>query len=141
MLIVGSLSLGCEGSQLLDGSTDSVPDLVRESFVPSASYAMWWSELESCSGVTGDFDRLRFFEVVAPVFVDGQQFPCGQGFVCNGMWESPHDISVAPAFRRTERLVKHEMLHDLLLVVDHPPVFDACEASWDFGDPRGRRRP
>jgi len=131
-------SVSCDASALGRGAD---PELVRSMIVPDSAYRGWWDELQICSGTTADFDRVRFFEVVSPLFIERSQFPCGGGFFCNGIWEPPHDVTLAPAFLGTERLVKHEMLHDLLEVFDHPAVFETCEASWDFSDLRGRRGP
>ncbi len=133
-LIVGvcAFSAACEGSPFLDPQALAEPELVRKQILPDLAYRAWWNELQSCSGATADYNRLRFFEVVSPLSAGDSQFPCGRGFSCNGMWERPHDISLAPAFVNSRRLVKHEMLHDLLATVEHPPLFDACEASWDF---------
>ncbi|MCG8469118.1 MAG: hypothetical protein MJB57_13085 [Gemmatimonadetes bacterium] len=140
-LAVAAVTTGCEGSPFLDPEASLEPSLERKELLPDLQYRVWWDELQACAGTSGDFARLRFYEVVSPLFFEETQFPCGQGFFCNGMWEAPHDIILAPAFTRSERLVKHEMLHDLLATVEHPPVFDTCDASWDFGDPGSTRRP
>lgn len=107
--------------------------LVRRVLEPAAEYAVWWRQLEECSGLNGDFGRITFLEVIRPVLFNGSQFPCGGGAVCNGMWETPHDISIAPRYVNSERLVKHEMLHDLLRTPGHPAVFEECNASWVSG--------
>ncbi len=122
------------------GPDDDAPGLVRALLVPDQAYRDWWDEIGDCAGLQGDFDRLRFFEVVAPLFLNGSRFPCGGGDLCNGIWEPPHDITLAPAHLDSERLVKHEMLHDLLGVTGHPPVFETCDVTWDGGDPRSRPR-
>lgn len=112
---------------------EDTPGLVRTVLDPPPEYIVWWRELETCSGLKGDFWRISFLEVVDPVLVDGRQFPCGGGQLCNGMWEAPHDISLAPRYVNHERLVKHEMLHDLVRSPGHPPVFEACEVTWGSG--------
>lgn len=122
------------GACSLDTGPEGVPHLQRESFIAGPDYVAWWSEIQACSGLAGAFDRLSFFVVVEPLFVQGRQFPCGpNGVMCNGMWEPPHDITLAPAHLDTERLVKHEMLHDLLEAAGHPPVFEQCEVEWASG--------
>jgi len=116
------------------GPDPDEPSLVRTVLDPPPSeYAAWWRELEGCSGLNGDFWRLTFLQVVEPVLIDGREFPCGDGYFCNGMWESPHDISIAPRYVNDERLVKHEMLHDLVRTPGHPAVFEACDVTWDSG--------
>jgi hypothetical protein len=115
------------------GPDPNEPYLVRTVLHPPPEYRVWWRELEACSGVDGDFGRVTFLEVVRPLLVNGSQFPCGGGAVCNGMWETPHDISIAPGYLNNERLVKHEMLHDLIRTPGHPPVFEQCNVSWVSG--------
>jgi hypothetical protein len=87
---------------------------------------MWLGETEECSGLTGTLDRISFYRVTAPLSDDGVDFPCGGGYRCSGLWRAPHDIYLAPAVLRVERLVKHEMLHDLIGAPGHPPIFEAC---------------
>jgi hypothetical protein len=43
-----------------------------------------------------------------------------------GWWEPPHTIYIAAAHWLDERLVEHEMLHDLLQTGGHPPIFQIC---------------
>lgn len=108
------------------------PDgLVRRTFEPSLQYRAWWAQISQCSGRTGDLPRIRFFVAVHPVSIGGRQFPCGDGAFCNGIWEAPHDITLAPALTGDERLVKHEMLHELIREAGHPPVFEACDVEWE----------
>lgn len=140
LALTGLTLASCEGSPMLPPPPPPPPPLVRTAFLPDVQYRAWWDDLQACAFVQGDLDRVRFFEVSSPVFIEGQQFPCGDGFFCNGIWERPHDISIAPAFLRTERLVKHEMLHDLLDEIAHPEEFAACNAEWTFDD-RTRRVP
>lgn len=120
------------------GVDAEAPTLARRTLVPLPEYTVWWNALEACSGIDGDLGRVRFLEVIEPLFFDGRQFPCGEGQFCNGLWEAPHDISLAPRYVQHERLVKHEMLHDLIGAPGHPPVFETCDATWDqgSGDPR-----
>lgn len=124
--LVGTVA--CETST----APDALPEaLVREVFVAPTTYRSWWADISACSRRTGRFERLRFYSVVSPITPDGTRFPCGGGLMCNGLWEAPHDITVAPTYMNSERLVKHEMLHDLLGRSGHPPVFEACGVSWD----------
>ncbi|MDX1393056.1 MAG: hypothetical protein R3195_01650 [Gemmatimonadota bacterium] len=128
-LLVAGCGLGPESDE---------PNLVRSVIDPPPEYIEWWRELETCSGLDGDMRRLTFFEVVQPVMFEGRQFPCGGGALCNGMWEAPHDITLAPRYVNHARLVKHEMLHDLVRTPGHPPVFEACDVTWDAGHARER---
>jgi len=121
-MLVSSCGLGPAGE------TDT--SLFRTSFTPPPEYRGWWDEIKACSGETGEFGDIRFFEVVGPLFVLGTEFPCGGGARCNGLWEAPHDISIARGHLQTERLVKHEMLHELVRIPGHPAIFEACEVTW-----------
>ena len=118
--------LGCS----LGPDADDEPRLVRTVLDRPPEYAGWWLEVQACSGLIGHLGQVRFLEVVQPVLADGRQFPCGGGQYCNGMWEAPHDISLAPRYVHHERLVKHEMLHELVRTPGHPPVFQTCDATW-----------
>jgi hypothetical protein len=111
----------------LPGST------VREAIPTPFEYEPWWEEISVCSGISGELERLNFLVVVQPLLLNGAAFPCGDGEVCNGLWESPHTITFAPAHVATEKLVKHEMLHDLIGQSGHPPIFGQCDVDWGTG--------
>lgn len=124
----GVLALAIGACSFLPVSDDAT--LRRQTYPKTAVYRAWWTQIERCSELTGDYDDLRFFVAVSPVTAGGRRFPCGGGALCNGVWEAPHDITLAPAYLEDERLVKHEMLHDLLGASGHPPVFEACDVDW-----------
>jgi hypothetical protein len=67
-----------------------------------AEYGGWWGEVEGCSGVTGDFGRLRFYilEGEASVGVLGRQ--------------RGTDIWVREDRVGDRFVVEHEMLHVLV---------------------------
>jgi len=90
-------------------------------FTPPAVYRAWWSAIAACAGITGDFDRVEWYQV------RDSSYPCpAYEGRCAGWWKPPHDIYLAEAWRGDRQLVEHEMLHDLLQRGDHPPVFEAC---------------
>lgn len=90
-------------------------------FTPPAVYQTWWSAIEACAGLWGNFDRLEWYEVA------GTDYPCpSYEGRCDGWWQPPHAIYLAHRWRDDRQLVEHEMLHDLLQRGDHPPVFQAC---------------
>jgi hypothetical protein len=109
---------------------DLSAQLVRRPAPAPIEYSLWWSEISQCSGRSGDLLAVRFLVVVSPLNRTGTSFPCGGGFQCNGIWEAPHDITLAPAHFASQVLVKHEMLHDLLQATGHPPVFEQCGVAW-----------
>lgn len=97
------------------------PQIV-ESYDPPPIYTNWWAEISKCAGLSGDFTRIRWFEVQAD---DPEYFPCPVGS-CQGWWSANHDIFLARASVKTKWIVQHEMLHDLIGVGGHPPVFERC---------------
>jgi len=96
-------------------------------------FSQWWSEVEQCSGLRGDVDRVSWYVVPC---VDGESgFKCDvtQEGLCAGEWRSPHTISLGgpnrfflDGYMDDEWTVKHEMLHDLLGRADHPVQFADC---------------
>lgn len=133
-LLVASAALSCDIGVGTDGSSEH---LVLQRYAPPTIYVAWWAQIRECSGLTGSFGDLRFFTVASPVTLRGTQFPCGEGMMCNGVWDAPHDITLAPAYVESERLVKHEMLHDLIGRPGHPAVFDECRVQWPGADGTG----
>jgi hypothetical protein len=101
---------------------------------PPPVYRQWWSSVEQCSGLRGDFSRVLWYEVPSAPGMWG--FACPNeppGLYCTGEWHSPHTIMVAgpnqiyPGGHRYDSLmVKHEMLHDLTQSGDHGPLFARC---------------
>ena len=105
------------------------PSVTLERFPAFPEYEVWWEELQACSGRRGDLSKIRFFLAVAPLSASGRQFVCGRnGQECAGEWVAPHDVYLAPGFVTSERIVKHEMLHDLIRDGSHPRVFLRCAA-------------
>ncbi|MBA3658021.1 MAG: hypothetical protein H0W67_00300 [Gemmatimonadales bacterium] len=92
---------------------------------PPSLYRTWWSRTESCSGLSGDFDRVRW-QVVA-----GHSFQCPSG-QCAGHWSSSHEIFLAQDWTMNEMVVRHEMLHELLQRGGHPtpPFGSGCPLTW-----------
>lgn len=105
---------------------------------PPTVYREWWAKTEACSGLSGDFARVRWSEVPGP------SFPCASG-ECAGHWESSHRIYLAAAWKLDEMVVRHEMLHDLLERSGHPtvPFATPCTLTWASwrGDPTGAMDP
>lgn len=91
-------------------------EMERE-FEPPQIYRAWYAEVERCSGLSGAFDRITWFE--AEVYDK-------EGVERSGVWSPPHTIFLdpevvaatcdtvpggGPCFRQQN--VKHEMLHEL----------------------------
>jgi hypothetical protein len=97
-----------------------------KAFQPPAVYRAWWAKTEACSGLTGDFDRVRWETV------PGTSFTCS-GNQCVGHWQSDHRIWIAEGRLEDEMVVRHEMLHDLIGRAGHPdpPFGKGCPLTWD----------
>ena len=95
-------------------------------YTPPAEYRKWFDETQACSGLTGNFDRIKWF------VVDGTEFDCPSG-KCVGRWNSDHDIFIASSWVDNELVVRHEMLHALLDREGHPLEYfrDRCGLTWD----------
>ena len=96
-------------------------------------YATWWTEVEACSRLSGDFASIEWYEV--PADPDDGGFFCkdAAGESCAGEWSEPHSIYLAgpsavypSGYVADEWTVKHEMLHDLVGRPGHPEQFDYC---------------
>ena len=115
------LRLGWLTPLLLLGCLDAFAPAGAVPFTPPAVYRAWWTEIESCAGLSGDFDRVEWYEVPGSSY----SCPAHEGR-CDGWWRSPHTIYMAQGLVYNRRLAEHEMLHDLLQRGGHPPVFQAC---------------
>jgi hypothetical protein len=106
---------------LLLACLDSFAPAGAAPFTPPAAYRAWWSVIAVCAGISGDFDRVEWYQV------PDATYPCpAYAGRCAGWWRPPHDIYLAEVWLADRQLVEHEMLHDLLQRGDHPPVFEAC---------------
>lgn len=77
----------------------------RERFAPPNEYRSWWESVEACSALRGDFDLARWYRAAG--ITSG-----GEGV--QGIWESPHDITVVRGAEADASIVSHEILHNLL---------------------------
>lgn len=95
-------------------------------FQPPAVYRLWWNLVERCSGKTGDFSAVRFYDVPGKYIVDAA------GDSANGYWFSNGDRILVGEYRMYEGpLLRHEMLHALLRKTEgtgHPAEYfvDKC---------------
>ncbi len=93
---------------------------------PPAVYREWWARTESCSGRSGEFERVEW------LVVPGRSFRCSSG-ECAGHWEPGHRIYIAEEWMYNEMVVRHEILHDLLDRGGHPnpPFGEGCPLTWE----------
>lgn len=92
---------------IVDTELTTPPDAMRGD--PPAVYATWYAQTETCTGVTGDFGRVRWFTVPGERWWD----PVWSQYVI-GTFRLPHDIYVAESHIANIDVVKHEAIHDLL---------------------------
>ena len=48
---------------LLLGCLDTFAPAGAVVFTPPAAYGIWWAEIESCAGISGDFAAIDWYEV------------------------------------------------------------------------------
>lgn len=77
----------------------------RRPFDPPDHYDALWSEVQTCAGIPGDIARIQWFTA---------RSINSNGFAVLGQWMDPHDIMLREDSVNDNRVVKHEMLHDLL---------------------------
>lgn len=92
-------------------------------------YQLWWTRTEQCSGLSGDFQNLKFYQVPGV-----STFPSPVGTVV-GLWSKEgrgNRITVAGNYLDNELVVRHEMLHALLEREGHPPEYfvTKCALTW-----------
>lgn len=92
-------------------------------------YATWWQSTEACSGITGNFASIEWFEVP-----NTSTFQSEAGIVV-GLWEKSsgqNRITIAGDYVDNELVVRHEMLHALLGRQGHPSEYfvTRCGLTW-----------
>jgi hypothetical protein len=96
-------------------------------FQPPAVYRQWWTLTESCSGLQGSFDAVRWYLVpntnTLPLddgeMVNALWDPNGNRIIIAGGLDDPYAGDVA-RHPYSGDLVRHEMLHALLHGAGHP---------------------
>jgi hypothetical protein len=118
LVLVASASSACYS--IIGPEETLPPDAVPTE--PLAEYAVWYSQVELCTGVTGSFGDVHWFEVPHSRWWD----PVWEQYAI-GTWRAPHDIYLANAELSNESLVKHEIVHDLLQGgLTYDPRFKSC---------------
>ncbi len=117
------ISAWCLGAGLVACRDAVGPPSDAVSFAAPVRYRTWWALTEACSGVTGDFDAVRWYVLPA-----GSSFPL-EGQSVNAAWFGDGNKIVFGAGQQfASDLVRHEMLHALLRSGDHPrgQFLDQC---------------
>ncbi len=90
-----------------------------------AVYADWYQEVAACMGATqgatlARFERIQWYSAV-------DIYNMHDGVRALGLWTEPHRITLRSDRTLDQRVVKHELVHDLLRNGDHPPPhFERC---------------
>lgn len=115
-------SLALLGFLILTGCTDLMAPMPGDpvKILPPPSYRAWYDLAEHCSGLAGNFDRVRWYRY------DGTRVPKGWGVGAEAeasTWHDQHKIAIAEPFLMDSTTVIHEALHDLLSVGGHPAEY------------------
>ncbi|GAC1655218.1 MAG: hypothetical protein NVS4B3_19760 [Gemmatimonadaceae bacterium] len=94
-------------------------------FEAPAIYRLWWQDVETCSGARGSLDEVRFYRVVAQPGEDSSSFrdPAHDRYLFGEWVPGSNAIYLAPEKVTNRQIVRHEMLHALIRVLDHPPEY------------------
>lgn len=97
----------------------------RRPFQPPPIYRDWWAATEACAERRAPFERITWF------LADGI---AGDGLVARARWSAPHEIIVVIGYETDQRVVRHEMLHDLLSGdrTHDRPEWDRCGLRLDI---------
>jgi hypothetical protein len=110
--------VGCAAAVVLASCallSDSTLPSGSQRFTPPPAYATWWSQVEQCSGRTGSYAAVSWFQIPG-----ADQFTVN-GETWDGNW-SPigNRVVLAGNLVTSGSLVRHEMLHALLGTGGHP---------------------
>ena len=101
----GCVAVGVVALPWLSACSDEVgPDVGRVEIEPPSLYQTLWDGVEDCSGLVGDFDRVRWFVV----------YEFGSSSSLFGQWNERREISLRSDVWLDSDVVRHEILHDLL---------------------------
>ena len=119
-VLVGVAGCGTEPTPLPAGA---------EALTALPDYQTWWTRTEQCSGLSGDFHALKFYQVPGV-----STFPSAVGTVV-GLWAKDgraNQITLAGNYLDNELVVRHEMLHALLEREGHPTEYfvTKCALTW-----------
>lgn len=123
-------ALGCDAAARGDGAA---------AFAPPTVYERWWALAESCSGLSGSLESVRFMHAPASALQSAE----GAGTVA--YWSSTDNrIVLATNAVTNGRIVRHEMLHALSRSRGHDVALfrdqcdgvvrcdEACKGDADF---------
>lgn len=83
---------------------------------PPAWYASAYAHMEACSGLHGDFARVRWYHVSG----SRVRAPDAGGYAAAVTYPSLHTIILADFYAADTIVIRHEVMHDLADVTSHP---------------------
>lgn len=103
----------------------------KAEFAPTAFHKTIYEMMEECSGIDGDFERLRWY--IAKLILVGDP---DRGLVWNGMWTNGGGTKDPEITLDREKVfdgeaVSHETLHDLYEGTAPMDVASRCVLNWD----------
>lgn len=82
---------------------------------PGVGYARWYARAEVCTGIHGDFSRVRWYRYA------GDHVPGRTATAVT--WHRQHKIAITEHYLRDSNTVIHESIHDLIRRDDHPAEY------------------
>ena len=127
-LLALCLIAACDFHPLASGDADPANPLERYATVEFSPdtlpyYREWWSDMERCSGLTGEFVAVRWFMLRDSLALTFQS--AGRAAAATWVQES-NAILLTQVRLFDQHIVSHEMLHALLQQRGHPAAFDTC---------------
>jgi hypothetical protein len=84
---------------------------------PLAQYSLWWKMTEACSGLTGDFNSIKWYSHPdRPTPSDS----LGDGAVEGEYYYDSKSVVIVESALNNPSVVRHEMLHALIAQRGHP---------------------
>lgn len=84
---------------------------------PPSWYAGAYAGIEACSGLHGDFARIRWYHVHG----SRVRAPDAGGYAAAVTYPGLHTIVIADFYANDTIVIRHEVMHDLANVTSHPP--------------------
>lgn len=110
------------------GPPDPLPANAERLVVP-AEFETWWHATESCSGLSGNMDRISWYVVPDTGLLST---PNGPKVAVWSHSSAGVRIVLAGDYAGNELVVRHEMLHALLDREGHPAEYfeTRCRLTW-----------
>lgn len=104
-----------------------------EPFEPPAIYWTWWKETEACSGKSRRMGPIDWYYVPGALL-----FRYDTMTRLAGLYQSPNRITLSDGARDIPTIVRHEILHALLRVANHPREYFGvkCKGLVDYDSTR-----